>query len=86
MKLAIPILTLVAVIALTAADSAKPSTDAYGGTTTISTEATGFFRTEEIDGRHWFITPEGNAFFPVALSHLFSGESDLAAKNVYGGD
>lgn len=86
MKLAIPILTLVAVIALTAADSAKPSTDPYGGTTTISTEATGFFRTEEIDGRRWFITPEGNAFFPVALSHLFSGESDLAAKNVYGGD
>lgn len=76
---------LITLIALTAANSSKPSTDAYGGTTTIQAEATGFFRTEKVDGRHWFITPDGNGFFPIALSHLYSGESDLAAKNVYGG-
>ena len=34
----------------------------------------------------WFITPQGNVFFPVALSHLLSGESDVACENVYGGD
>ena len=41
---------------------------------------------EEIDGRNWFVTPEGNVFFAVSLSHLFSGESDVACQNVYGGD
>ena len=66
--------------------SASPELDIYGGYTGIRGEATGFFHYEKIDGRYWFITPEGNVFFPVALSHLFSGESDLAAKNVYGGD
>ena len=60
--------------------------DKYGGTTAIRGEATGFFHIEEIDGRHWFITPDGNAFFAVALSHMLSGESDVACQNVYGGD
>ena len=88
MKLFTPLLILLALLAFTLRESqsAKSTTDLYGGTTTISTGATGFFRCEKIDGRFWFITPEGNAFFPVALSHLFSGESDLAARNIYGGD
>jgi len=60
--------------------------DEYGGWTGIQGEKTGFFHLEEIDGRNWFITPQGNVFFPVALSHLLSGESDVACENVYGGD
>ena len=60
--------------------------DKYGGFKGIQGKSTGFFHIEEIDGRNWFVTPEGNAFFAVALSHLFSGESDLACQNVYGGD
>lgn len=60
--------------------------DKYGGTTAIKGKATGFFHVENIDGRNWFITPDGNAFFAVALSHMLSGESDLACQNVYGGD
>ena len=32
------------------------------------------------------ITPDGNVFFPVALSHLYSGESNVACENVYAGD
>tara|TARA_R110002049_G_scaffold182485_2_gene350328 strand:- start:62899 stop:64350 length:1452 start_codon:yes stop_codon:yes gene_type:complete len=60
--------------------------DQYGGTTAIKGKATGFFHIEEIDGRNWFITPEGNAFFAVGLSHMLSGESDVACQNVYGGD
>jgi hypothetical protein len=60
--------------------------DKYGGTTAIKGEATGFFHIEKIDGRNWFITPDGNAFFAVALSHMLSGESDVACQNVYGGD
>lgn len=60
--------------------------DAYGGFPAIKGEKTGFFHVERIDGRNWFITPEGNAFFAVALSHLYSGDSDVACANVYGGD
>ena len=60
--------------------------DQYGGTTAIKGERTGFFHVEKIDGRYWFITPDGNAFFAVALSHMLSGESDLACDKVYGGD
>lgn len=65
---------------------AAKNLDPYGGFTGIQGNKTGFFHLEKIDGRHWFVTPDGNVFFPIALSHLYSGESDLAAKNVYGGD
>ena len=60
--------------------------DAYGGWTGIKGTKTGYFHLEEIDGRNWFITPDGNVFFAVALSHLLSGESNAACDNVYGGD
>lgn len=60
--------------------------DKYGGTTAVKGKATGFFHVEKIKGRHWFITPDGNAFFAVALSHMLSGESDVACLNHYGGD
>ena len=60
--------------------------DKYGGTTAIKGEKTGFFHIQKINGRNWFITPDGNAFFAVALSHMLSGESNVACQNVYGGD
>ena len=60
--------------------------DSYGGWTQIKGNRTGYFHLEKINGRHWFVTPEGNVFFPVGLSHMYSGESDLACENVYGGD
>ncbi|MDZ8119107.1 hypothetical protein [Pontiella agarivorans] len=60
--------------------------DSYGGLKSIKGKKTGFFHVEKIDGRDWFVTPEGNAFYAVALSHLFSGDSDVACSNVYGGD
>jgi hypothetical protein len=60
--------------------------DQYGGWPEIKGRKTGFFHVEEIAGRNWFITPDGNAFFAVGLSHMLSGESDLACSNVYGGD
>ncbi|MDO9613225.1 MAG: hypothetical protein Q7J86_01700 [Bacteroidota bacterium] len=37
----------------------------YGGYLQAKTKATGFFRTEKIDGRWWFVDPEGYLF----LSH-----------------
>ena len=86
-----PTLALLACCALAVAvaadnDKHRSKLDSYGGTTEIKGKATGFFHLEEIDGRQWFITPEGNAFFGIGLSHLYSGESDLAVKNVYNGD
>lgn len=60
--------------------------DSYGGFRSVTGEKTGFFHLEKIDNRNWLITPEGNGFFGVALSHLYSGESNVACGNVYGGD
>jgi hypothetical protein len=70
----------------TSCRAAEPTLDKYGGFTEIKGKATGFFHIENVDDRNWLITPEGNVFFAVALSHMLSGESDIACQNVYGGD
>jgi len=44
--------------------------DRFGGKVAIRSEATGRFRTEQIDGRHWLITPDGHAFFSAGLNHV----------------
>lgn len=76
-----------AFLVMTAACSSdKAELDQYGGWTGLQGESTGFFHLEEINGRNWFITPEGNVFFPVAMSHLLSGESYTAATNLFGDD
>lgn len=42
--------------------------DPYGGWTGgPKREATGWFRTEQIDGRWWFITPTGYCFFSIGM-------------------
>ena len=64
----------------------KAELDQYGGWTAIKGKKTGFFHIEEIDGRNWFITPDGNVFYPVALSHMLSGETRQAAKTLFGAD
>jgi len=35
----------------------------YGGFSGTKVKATGFFRVEKIDGRWWFVDPEGCLFF-----------------------
>lgn len=37
----------------------------YGGYASTSAEATGFFRVEQIDGRWWFVDPEGHLFLSI---------------------
>ena len=64
----------------------KAKLDQYGGWVGLQGEKTGFFHLEEIGGRNWFVTPEGNVFFPVAMSHLLSGESYTAATGLFGDD
>lgn len=60
--------------------------DSYGGTTQLKGKKTGWFHLEELDGRTWFITPDGNAFFPVSLSHIYTGDSQPTVRKLYGGD
>jgi agarase len=41
--------------------------DSYGGWLGLKGKATGFFHTEQLGGRWWLITPEGNAFFMLQI-------------------
>jgi len=43
---------------------------AYGGWLARKMEATGFFRTENIDGRWWFVDPNGYLFYATALNSI----------------
>jgi hypothetical protein len=56
--------------------SANPdeNRDRYGATRHLRSSVTGFFGVEEIDGRWWFISPEGHGFISMGMNHL-----DLAA-------
>jgi len=71
---------------LPGASSSELELDPYGGWTGIKGKKTGFFHIEKIEGRYWFVTPEGNVFYPVALSHMLSGETRTAAKRLFGDD
>jgi len=44
--------------------------DRYGGWTGLTSSATGFFRLEKIDGRWWFVDPDGNAFIMLGVNHI----------------
>lgn len=45
-----------------------PAADAYGGWAQgPQRDATGWFRTEQVDGRWWFITPTGRLFFSLGV-------------------
>lgn len=47
----------------------------YGGFLGAETRATGFFRVEKIDGRWWFVDPEGYLFFSAGSNCISSGSS-----------
>ena len=64
-------------------------TDQYGGVKAGAYEATGFFRLEEEDGRHFFVTPEGNPYFMLGMNTVtpwFWNYLNNGFENVYGGD
>jgi hypothetical protein len=52
--------------------------DAYGGWTKLKGTKTGFFHVEQLGGRWWFVTPEGNAYFMLQLGGGNDGASLLA--------
>ena len=50
--------------------AADPAFDAYGGWAGTTEVATGFFRTQQVDGRWWLIDPEGHPFFSNGINHV----------------
>lgn len=44
--------------------------DSYGGWLELKGTKTGFFHTEQIEGRWWLVSPEGNAFFSKGVDHV----------------
>ena len=61
--------------------------DLYGGILSKPSKATGFFRTEQLDGRWWFMTPEGHAFIKkgvVSVRQTRSEAGDAALKQKFG--
>jgi len=74
MRSAIVFLLGLSTVPLAAADY-----DNYGGWLKLKGTRTGFFHTEQIDGRWWLISPEGNAFFSKGVDNVgFAPESDSA--------
>lgn len=63
--LALAIGTLIIVTSVDAQDR-----DPYGGSPNIKGTANGWFHLEKIDDRDWMITPDGNAFYPLAVNHI----------------
>ena len=45
----------------------------YGGYIDTKAEATGFFRVEEIDGKWWFVDPDGHLYLSVYIPGIGSG-------------
>jgi len=45
----------------------------YGGYLSTKVKATGFFRTEKIDGKWWFVDPEGYLFLSVGVDCVYPG-------------
>lgn len=48
----------------------------YGGYSNTQAKATGFFRVEQMDGRWWFVDPDGHLFFCTCSTGMSSGGGD----------
>ena len=57
-----------------------PDADKYGGWAGgPQLEATGFFRTEKVDGKWWFVDPDGHLFFSLGIDSIFPGYPTLVS-------
>ncbi len=52
----------------------------FGGYTQMKVRATGFFRTEKINGRWWFVDPEGYLFLSVGVDGISPGRGGNAKE------
>lgn len=48
----------------------------YGGYRQTQAKATGFFRVEQVDGRWWFVDPDGHLFFSTSSTGMGNGGGD----------
>jgi len=48
----------------------------YGGYLNTKAKATGFFRVEQVDGRWWFVDPDGHLFFSTSSTGMGGGGGD----------
>lgn len=48
----------------------------YGGYLGTQAKATGFFRVEQVDGKWWFVDPDGHLFFSVSPNGMRGGGGD----------
>jgi len=48
----------------------------YGGYLGTKAKATGFFRVEQVDGRWWFVDPDGHLFFSTSSNGMRGGGGD----------
>lgn len=62
------------------ASSAKFNYSTYGGFKQKQVKATGFFRTEKIDGRWWFVDPEGYLFLSIGVDCISAGRGGSAKE------
>jgi hypothetical protein len=51
----------------------------YGGYKSTQTRATGYFRVEQIDGRWWFVDPEGHLFLSTGINGTPGGGAGFGA-------
>ncbi|MEM1061884.1 MAG: Ig-like domain-containing protein [Planctomycetota bacterium] len=56
--------------------------DRFGGFKRMESAATGFFRLEEFDGRHFLVTPEGHGYRALGLNHFHNMTSDAYDETV----
>lgn len=62
-----------------ALDVDTPTYDEYGGYTALQGDATGWFHTEIIDGRHWLVTPDGHGFYFTGVEYIQITDDTQAA-------
>jgi len=52
----------------------------YGGYLNTKAKATGFFRVEQVDGRWWFVDPDGHLFFSTGSTGMGAGGGDARLR------
>lgn len=52
----------------------------YGGYLNTKATATGFFRVEQVDGRWWFVDPDGHLFFSTSSTGIGAGGGEARVQ------
>lgn len=55
--------------------SGRRGFDTYGGRQDIALDRTGWFHTQQANGRWWLVTPEGHAFFSLGVDTVTPGDT-----------